>query len=91
MDYRKLDAALAGALAESADADEAAFTVFIRTIQAPNKEQAALLQRRGVRDVTAGRQTFTATLSPQAVAELSEQPWVRSLRLSQKLRLLPQD
>lgn len=33
----------------------------------------------------------TATLSPSQVAELSEQPWVRSIRLSTPLRLLRED
>lgn len=33
----------------------------------------------------------TATLSPSQVAELSEQPWVRSIRLSTPLRLLHED
>jgi hypothetical protein len=33
---------------------------------------------------------FTATLSPSAVAELSDQPWLRYMKLSRRLRLLDQ-
>jgi hypothetical protein len=88
MDYRKIDAALAVALEDIEDAEEPACTVFIHTAYAPGTDEAAFLTRLGVNGVTRRRQVFTATLSARAIAELSDQPWVRYLKLSRKLRLL---
>ena len=47
--------------------------------------------RSMVADLGAGEPTanvLTATLSPRQVSDLSDQPWVRYLRLSGRLRLL---
>lgn len=88
MDERKIDAPLASALTDVSDPEERAFTVFIHTAQAPDTAQAAFLSGLGVNGVTGRLKVFTATLSARVVAELSQQPWVRSLKLSRKLRLL---
>jgi len=88
MDYQKIDTALAAALDDVQDPEERALTVFIHTAHAPSTAEAAILKRLGVRGDTGARQVFTATLSPHAIAELSDQPWVRYLQLSRKLRLL---
>lgn len=83
-----MDAALAAALDEVQDPEERALSVFIHTTHAPRDAEVAFLEDLGVSGVTAGRQVFTATLSPRAVAELSDQPWLRYMRLSSRLRLV---
>jgi len=87
MDYKKMDAALAAALEEIQDPEAPTLSVFIHTSYVPEDAEAAFLEDLGVRGVTGGRQVFTATLSPRAVAELSEQPWLRYMKLSRKLHL----
>ena len=88
MDYQKMDAALAAALAEVRDPEERALSVFIHTAHAPQDAEADFLEDLGVGGVTGGRQVFTATLSPRAVEELSDQPWLRYMKLSRRLRIL---
>ena len=88
MNYQKLDPELAFELAEISDAEDPAFTVFIRTLHAPAPDEATYLKALGISGVTPGRRIFTATLSAHEVEELSEQPWVRSLELTRKLQLL---
>lgn len=88
MDYGKLDAALAAALEEIQDPEQRALEVFVATTGAPGAAETDFLQGLGVSGAATGRQVFTARLSARAVAELSEQPWVRSLKLSQKLRAI---
>ncbi len=88
MDYQKMDAALAAALDEVRDPEERALSVFIHTAHAPVDAEAAFLEDLGVGGVTGGRQVFTATLSARAVAELSDQPWLRYMKLSRRLRIL---
>jgi hypothetical protein len=88
MEYRKIDAPLASALEDVQEPEKPDLTVFIQTTHPPGSEEARFLEQLGVRGVAGGRQFFTATLSPRAVAELSDQPWVRSLKLSSKLRPL---
>jgi len=87
MNYQKLDTALAMALSEVQNPEERSFVVFIHTEPVPDASAAAFLERLGV-SVTSGRDVFTATLSANAVSELSEKPWVQYIRLSQKLRSL---
>ncbi len=88
MNYQKVDAALAGALEDVHDPEERVLTVFIHTVYPPDAAEAAFLSTLGVSGVSGGGQIFTATLSQRAVAELSDQSWVRYLALSRKLRLL---
>ena len=89
MNYQKLDAELALAVtdAEVLDGDGPVFNVFIRTLHAPDINAVAYLEKLGISCQPADRRIFTATLSAQAVDELSKQPWVRYLQLSQKLQL----
>ena len=87
MNYKKLDTALAMALSDVQNPDERNLVVFIHTEPVPDATAAAFLESLGV-SVTSGRDVFTATLSANAVSQLSEQPWVQYIRLSQKLRLL---
>ena len=89
MNYRKLDAGLAMAVtdAETLDEEESAFNVFIRTTHALGIKEVTYLEKLGVSCQPSDRQVFTATLSAHAVDELSKQPWVSYLELSQKLQL----
>ncbi|AFZ17002.1 hypothetical protein [Allocoleopsis franciscana] len=87
MNYKKLDTALAMALNEVQDSEEQSLVVFIHTEPTPDAKATALLESLGV-NVTKGQDVFTATLSANAVSQLSEQPWVKYMRLSQKLRSL---
>jgi len=88
MDYQKIDAALAAALNQVPDPEARVLSVFIHTTHPPGGAEVTFLERLGVRVDPNGRQIFTATLSARAVAELSDQPWVRYLKLSRRLRLL---
>lgn len=91
MDYRKIDPELAVALEETGEHhDEPSFSVFVRTTEAADSKATAVLGSLGVRHLEHGSRVYTAELSSRAVAELSEQPWVRSLSLSRILRPLGQ-
>src|ERR687885_2626804 len=87
MNYQKLDTALVMALNDVQNPDEASLVVFIHTEPVPDATAAAFLEGLGV-SVTSGRDVFTATLSANAISQLSEQPWVQYIKLSQKLRSL---
>jgi hypothetical protein len=86
MNYQKLDAGLAMALNDVQNSAERNLVIFIHTQPAPDAAAAAFLESLGVSGVTSGRNMFTATLSANAVSQLSDQPWVQYLKLSQKLR-----
>ncbi|MDZ7956675.1 MAG: hypothetical protein RMY34_02000 [Aulosira sp. DedQUE10] len=88
MNYQKLDAALATALNDVQDLEIPTLTVFIHTEPVLNAIATAVLENLGVTGVTAGKDVFTATLSANAIAQLSEQPWVQYLKLSQRLHLV---
>jgi len=83
-DWRKLDAALAAALGSAAlGAAEQLLTVFVHF----DADGAQRLRRMGIgADPAVG--IATATLPASDVEALSEQPWVRRIRLSSPLRLL---
>ena len=82
MDWAKVDAALASALAGADEEDE--FTVFVHVDL--ERAGAATLQRLGLQGAMS-----TATLRRAEVATLSDEPCVRQLRLAQRLRLLDDD
>ena len=85
MDHTKLDAALAAALAAAPQPDDAALNVLVHLD--PASADHDLLARMGVRGHDERTAVGTATLSPAQVAELSELPWVRQIRLSTTLHL----
>lgn len=89
MNYKKLDTALAMALKDVQNPEERSLVVFIHTEPVPDAKAAAFLESVGV-NVTSGRDVFTATLSANAVSQLSEKAWVQYIKLSQKLRSLGQ-
>jgi hypothetical protein len=86
MDPGKIDPALAFALQDVSAPDENAFVVFIHTARPPGPVEKAFLEQRGVRVGPTPWTILTATLSRRAVEDLSDQPWVRSIKLSAKLR-----
>jgi hypothetical protein len=88
MDYRKIDTGLAIALKDVKDPGKSALVVFIHTEHIPRATETAFLKKLGVKISPDKRQVFTATLSANEVAELSDQSWVKYLKLSRKLRPL---
>ncbi len=93
MNYRKLDTRLAAALDEMQNdgnkvSEEPALSVFIHMAQTPDPTAADFLKEIGVKLTSTRQQIVTAKVSPRAVEELSKQPWVRLVKLSQKLRML---
>jgi hypothetical protein len=63
----------------------------VHTIDAPTDEQAKKLSELGVRVPAGPRRIFTATLSPDQVAALSHEAWVKYVKLSQRLKMLGGD
>lgn len=90
MEWAKLDAALAAALDEINGADDRRLTVFIDVEPgAPEEAQRKLAGIGVVGDDS--RRPSSATLSPDEVAELSDQPWVLRLSLAATLHLHPRE
>ena len=90
MNYQKLDAALTTALNDVQNVEEPSLAIFIHTEPILDSAATAVLESLGVSGVSSGKDIFTATLSPNAISQLSEQPWVMSLKRSQQLRLVNQ-
>ncbi|WP_138501698.1 hypothetical protein [Nostoc sp. PA-18-2419] len=88
MNYQKLDAALATALNDVQDPQETSLGVFIHTEPTLNSAATAVLESLGVSGVISGKNIFTATLSANAISQLSEKPWVKYLKRSQQLHLV---
>ncbi|MEH2285123.1 MAG: hypothetical protein V7K90_28040 [Nostoc sp.] len=88
MNYQKLDAALATALNDVQDLEESSLAVFIHTEPILDSAATAVLESLGVNGVSSGKDIFTATLSANAISQLSEQPWVKYLKRSQQLGLV---
>ncbi|MEH2263313.1 hypothetical protein [Nostoc sp.] len=88
MNYQKLDAALATALSDVQNSEESNLGVFIHTESILNSAATAVLESLGVSGVTSGKDIFTATLSLNAISQLSEQSWVKYLKRSQQLGLV---
>ncbi|MEH2439675.1 hypothetical protein [Nostoc sp.] len=88
MNYQKLDAALATALSDIQNSEESSLGVFIHTEPILNSAATAVLESLGVSGITSGKDIFTATLSPNAISQLSEQSWVKYLKRSQQLGLV---
>ena len=88
MNYQKLDAALAMALNQVENPQERSFVIFIHT--QPVLESAAqnFLMDLGVSKIAEQKTVFNATVSAHAIAELSEQSWVKYLKLSLILRFV---
>jgi hypothetical protein len=92
LDYRKIDAALANALHEIQDPTKQVLNIFVQTDAELEPAELEFLKEKGV-NVKANSnrnapQIFTATLSTNAIEELSDQPWVKYLELAQKLKFV---
>jgi hypothetical protein len=85
MDYSKVEAGLAAEL-EGSQADRF-LSVFIQTKNPLLGEQVAELRSFGVASVP-GDRIVTALVSPDAVAKLSDLPWVEQISLAKKRRPL---
>jgi hypothetical protein len=88
MNYRKLDAKLTAALDEMENPEEPKLLVFIHIAPTSDSSATTFLEEIGVKVASTRQQIFTAKISPREVKELSEQPWVRYVKLSQPLRML---
>jgi hypothetical protein len=105
MDYSKLDAGLAAALEDASEGTQKSPTsprrggaaapgglsVFVHLDPQLSRAEKAKLAELGLPIGSAQGGIATATLSPEQVGQLSEQPSVRQLRLSTPLRLLGND
>jgi protein tyrosine phosphatase len=87
MNYQKLDAALAMAVNQVEDPQEANLVIFIHTQQPLDENASSFLQRLGINNITANTNVFTVTVSLNTISELSQQSWIQYLKLSQKLHL----
>lgn len=88
MNFSKLDTALISALKQIQNQSKPCLVVFIHTESVLDSAATALLEDLGVSGITEGKNVFTATVSPNAISQLSEQPWVQYLKLSVQLRLV---
>ena len=88
-DYTRVDGALLQACEETPAADRL-LTIFVQTLQPPTEDQAKQLSALGVSLPARPKRIFTATLSPSEVIQLSHEDWIKSLKLSQRLKALPE-
>lgn len=84
-----LSEALHGVQCSVSEGAESRIPVMILTLAEPSAGQWSLLKRMGVTAVRPRGCVYSADLTPQALAELAEQPWVRQLELARTLRRMP--
>jgi hypothetical protein len=84
MQYQKLDPGLITALDGSGSDDR--FTIFLHTNPDSHVTAEQAFSRWKAPPVSVGNNLYTATLSRDDVATLSDEAWVKYLRLSQTLR-----
>jgi hypothetical protein len=85
MNYNKVDAALAAAL-KSEETDKNLIPVFVGVNKGLGQNEKEYLQKLGLifnKDIP---EIITATISQEAISELSDQSWVRYLKLSTRLK-----
>lgn len=87
MNYQKLDASLAMALNDVLEPETPNLVIFIHTQTPLDPDAIAMLENAGISNITTKKDVFTATLSSHTISQLSEQSWVKYLKLSHKLRL----
>ncbi len=87
MDYTKLDASLNTVLPGSRQKPGVTIQVFIHTVSPIDQPELAILRRHGIR-AERGATVITALLTPDSIADLSDQPWIRSLKLAKQSRPL---
>ena len=88
MDWSKVDAPLAGALADAGEWADGGTDYRVPVFVHVDLERAdpSVLGELGVRRAASG--ILTGDLSPAGVATLTDQPWVTRVQLSGPLRLL---
>ena len=91
MNFSKLDIALILALKQVKDPSSPCLVIFIHTESILDSAAIALLKELDVSGITDSNNVFTATLSLNAISQLSEQSWVKYLKLSQELCLISED
>ena len=84
-DFSKLDAGLAARLDAPGSARSQTIDVMIELASEPDAEGRELLDRLGV-DALGDAAILTASLPLVALRRLSEEPWVRYLRLAPRLQ-----
>ena len=85
MNYNKVDAALAAAL-KSEETDKNLIPVFVGVKKGLGQNEKEYLQKLGLifnKDIP---EIITATISQEAISELSDQSWVRYVKLSTRLK-----
>ena len=85
MNYNKVDAALAAAL-KSEETDKNFIPVFVGVNKGLGQNEKEYLQKSGLifnKDIP---EIITATISQEAISELSDQSWVRYVKLSTRLK-----
>jgi hypothetical protein len=90
MNYRKIDTALAMALNEITNQNDISLVVFVHTESVLDSNAIEMLESFGICGVSEGKEIHTASLSTNAVSQLSEQNWVKYLKFSQQLGLVNQ-
>ena len=88
-DYIRIDGALLQACEETPASDRL-LTIFVHTFRPTTEDQAKQLSALGVCLPTRPKRIFTAMLSPSEVIKLSHDSWIKSLKLSQRLKALPE-
>ncbi|WP_096626115.1 hypothetical protein [Calothrix sp. NIES-3974] len=87
MNYQKLDPSLLMALNQVEEPNLPQLVVFIHTQQPLEASALDMLANLGISDNTSQKDVFTATLSTVSLSQLTEQSWVKYVKLSQKLHL----
>jgi len=85
-DFSKIDAKLSSELQNRRHPDSKEIDLFISTVVVPNAEQVAELAALGVNDTARKTTLFTAKLSQNEIAALSNKAWVKALRGSNRAR-----
>jgi hypothetical protein len=85
MNYNKVDAALAAAL-KSEETDKNFIPVFVGVRKGLGQNEKKYLQKFGLVFNKGIPEIIPTTISQEAISDLSEQSWVRYLKLSTKLK-----
>jgi len=88
VNYDKLDSALAGALTAGQSSPGGRLSVFIRTELNLPATASRLLEAYGIGAAMESAPLLSLDLSPAQIEELSEQPWVKFIRLARNARPL---
>lgn len=84
MDYSKIDAQLTAYLKNASESDQ--IPVFIYINKELGEIEKRYLGKYGVYFSKSIPMVFSATLSAVAIDDLSQQPWIKYIKMSHKLR-----